>query len=109
MSFIRLLVICQLMLALVLSATPAGAQTKQSRTPVVPVDPCAPIGRTEDGKLVYSLKCERLPAPAPQAITAAPPPPPEPETVRSGLFGMSFERRPANGEPAPAANRPDNR
>jgi hypothetical protein len=59
-------------------------------------DNCAPIGRTANGQLVYSMKCENLPAPpspSPQAELreAAPPPPPEPEVKRSGLFGMSYE------------------
>jgi hypothetical protein len=59
------------------------------------VDNCAPIGRTEDGKLVYSMKCETLPtppAPPPQA-EVAPAPPPEPEVQRSGIFGWSYERK----------------
>ncbi|GLH81449.1 hypothetical protein SSBR45G_63580 [Bradyrhizobium sp. SSBR45G] len=64
-------------------------------------DACAPIGRTEDGKLVYSMKCESIPKPvapaAPQAAAqpaqAAPAAEPEPETERSGLFGWSYDRR----------------
>jgi hypothetical protein len=58
------------------------------------VDNCAPIGRTADGKLVYSMKCENLPAPLPppQAeIREAPAP--EPEVQRSGIFGWSYERK----------------
>jgi hypothetical protein len=55
-------------------------------------DPCAPIGRTADGKLVYSMKCDNLPAPpSPQAEISAPPP--EPEVQRSGIFGWSYERK----------------
>jgi len=65
-------------------------------------DACAPIGRTEDGKLVYSMKCDNIPKPvAPAAPQAAAQPPqsapaaePEPETERSGLFGWSYDRRP---------------
>ena len=63
-------------------------------------DACAPIGRTEDGKWVYSLKCETLPKPVtPPQAAAQPSAPaaaaePEPETERSGLFGMSVDRRP---------------
>ncbi|MFN5018761.1 hypothetical protein [Bradyrhizobium sp.] len=63
-------------------------------------DACAPIGRTEDGKLVYSMKCDPLPNPVtPPQAAAQPSAPaaaaePEPETERSGLFGMSFDRRP---------------
>jgi hypothetical protein len=83
-----------LVFAILLIASPVWAQTKPSpkgaRT-----DNCAPIGRTEDGKLVYSMKCETLPtppAPPPQA-EAAPAPPPEPEVQRSGIFGWSYERK----------------
>src|SRR4051812_49479471 len=65
-------------------------------------DACAPIGRTEDGKLVYSMKCDNLPKPVapatPQASAqpaqSAPAPEPEPETERGGLFGWSYDRRP---------------
>jgi len=62
-------------------------------------DPCAPIGRTAEGKLVYSMKCENLPAPPPpppQAELKEAPPPaaePEPEARRSGIFGWSYDRR----------------
>jgi hypothetical protein len=61
-------------------------------------DVCAPIGRTAKGELVYSMKCENLPAPPPppQARieeTAPPPPPPPPQETRTGLFGWSFDRR----------------
>jgi hypothetical protein len=57
-------------------------------------DNCAPIGRTANGQLVYSMKCENLPAPAappPQAELRETAPPPETEIKRSGLFGMSYE------------------
>ncbi|XUM19491.1 hypothetical protein ACRAVF_17275 [Bradyrhizobium oligotrophicum S58] len=64
-------------------------------------DACAPIGRTEDGKLVYSMKCESIPKPvapaAPPQAAASPVEPtaePEPATERSGLFGWSYDRRP---------------
>jgi len=60
-------------------------------------DPCAPIGRTEDGKLVYSMKCENLPTPPPppqaEAKEAPPSPEPESEVRRSGIFGWSYDRR----------------
>jgi hypothetical protein len=87
----------KLILAMLLLSPPAWAQTKLApKAAAVRVDNCAPIGRTADGKLVYSMKCENLPAPP------APPPPaetreapaPEPETQRSGLFGWSYDRRP---------------
>jgi hypothetical protein len=77
---------------------PAGAQTRLTpketpKSATSRADNCAPIGRTAGGELVYSVKCENLPAPpapSPQAEVkdAAPP---EPEVQRSGLFGMSYE------------------
>jgi hypothetical protein len=88
----------KLVFAILLIASPAWAQTAQPkpapRAVTARADVCAPIGRTADGKLVYSLKCDNLPvpvapAPPPQAEYA---PPPEPEVQRSGLFGMSFSR-----------------
>ena len=78
-----------------LLASPTWAQTKLAPgNAVAKRDNCSPIGRTEDGKLVYSIKCDRLPPP--QAQVSAPPPQPkaeEPETVRSGIFGLSYERK----------------
>ena len=51
----------KLVLALVLIASPAWAQTKLTpKATTARADPCAPIGRTADGKLVYSMKCEIL-------------------------------------------------
>jgi hypothetical protein len=84
------------LLVILLGASPAWAQTKPvpKGAPAL-ADPCAPIGRTADGKLVYSMKCENLPAPPaplPQA-EVAPSPPPEPEVQRSGIFGWSYERK----------------
>ena len=91
------------LLVLVLIASPAAAQVKLTpKTSAAHPDPCAPIGRTADGKLVYSMKCENLPAP--------PPPPPQAELKeaapsaaaaaeletkvgRSGIFGWSYDRR----------------
>jgi hypothetical protein len=87
------------LLVLVLIASPAVAQVKLTpKTSAVHPDPCAPIGRTADGKLVYSMKCEILPAPPPppQAELREAPQPaaePEPETRRSGVFGWSYDRR----------------
>jgi len=73
----------------------AWAQTKLTPKGVTArADNCAPIGRTANGELVYSMKCETLPAPAappPQAELREAAPPPEPEVRRSGLFGMSYE------------------
>ena len=90
------------LLVLLLIASPAVAQVKPApKTSAAHPDPCAPIGRTADGKLVYSMKCENLPAPpspppqaelkeAPAAAAAAEP---EPEVRRSGIFGWSYDRR----------------
>jgi hypothetical protein len=89
----------KLLLAILL-ISPAWAQTKPPpKSTAARIDNCAPIGRTADGKLVYSMKCENLPvpvpAPPPQA-EAVPPAAPEPEVHRSGIFGWSFEvKRPS--------------
>jgi hypothetical protein len=86
----------KLLLAILLISSPAWAQTKPlPKGAAARVDNCAPIGRTEDGKLVYSMKCENLPAPPPpppQAETREVPAP-EPEVQRSGIFGWSYERK----------------
>jgi len=84
------------LLVILLVASPAWAQTKLvPKSATARADPCAPIGRTADGKLVYSMKCENLPAPPapPPQAEAAPSPPPEPEVQRSGIFGWSYERK----------------
>jgi hypothetical protein len=87
------------LLILLLLASPAAAQVKTTaKTAAGRQDPCAPIGRTADGKLVYSMTCENLPAalPPPQAELKEAPQPaaePEPETRRSGIFGWSYDRR----------------
>ncbi len=83
--------------ALLLIASPAWAQTNLApKGATARVDNCAPIGRTAKGELVYSMKCDNLPAPPPppQAeVKEAPPPAAEPEVRRSGLFGWSYDRR----------------
>jgi hypothetical protein len=84
--------------AILLISSPAWAQTGLSPKGVTGrADPCAPIGRTADGKLVYSMKCDNLPAPAPAATPAQvetrDAPAPEPEVQRSGIFGWSYERK----------------
>ena len=91
------------LLVLLLIASPAVAQVKPApKAAAAHPDPCAPIGRTADGKLVYSMKCENLPAPSPpppQAELKEAPPAaaaaaePEPEVRRSGIFGWSYDRR----------------
>jgi len=80
----------RVLIATLLLTSPSWAQTK----PPIPVrtDPCAPIGRTADGQLVYSMKCEKLPVTAlpPQAAAPAPPPAPVVEEARGGLFRNPF-------------------
>ena len=87
----------KLVFLILLASSPAWAQTKLlPKSVTARADPCAPIRRTADGKLVYSMKCENLPVPPPppQAEIAPPaPPPPEPEVQRSGIFGWSYERK----------------
>jgi hypothetical protein len=89
----------KLVLIILLVSSPALAQTKLTPKNATRVDNCAPIGRTADGKLVYSMKCDNLPAPPappPQAELREAPAPavaPEPEIQRSGIFGWSYERK----------------
>ena len=80
--------------------TPADSSKATSKAATAArVDNCAPIGRTANGELVYSMKCDNIPAPPaaaapPQAeVKPAPVPPPEQETQRTGIFGWSFDRR----------------
>ena len=86
-----------LILAIVLTASPALAQTKLApKNATARIDNCAPIGRTANGTLVYSMKCETLPAPPPppQAeATPEPATPPEQEVQRSGFLGLSYSRK----------------
>jgi hypothetical protein len=81
----------KLVFAILLIASPAWAQVKLvPKNVATRADPCAPIGQTADHQLVYSLKCDHLPAPpAPPPQAEVTPPPPEPEVQRSGIFGMS--------------------
>ena len=86
----------RIILAILLLSSPAWAQTKLApKSATARVGNCAPIGRTADGQLVYSMKCENLPVPAapapPPQAEATPPPPQQPEVRRSGIFGLSFE------------------
>jgi hypothetical protein len=95
----------KLLLVLLLMATPSWAQTQlvprdtarsATKGAAARVDNCAPIGRTAKGELVYSMKCDNVPAlaPPPQArIEETTTPPPQPETQRSGVFGWSYDRR----------------
>ena len=97
------------LLILLLAISPAVAQVKPvpkgtdkgaAKSATAQPDVCAPIGRTADGTLVYSMKCENLPAPPappppPQAEAKEAPPAAEPEAEvkRSGIFGWSYDRR----------------
>jgi hypothetical protein len=90
----------KIVLVILLVSSPAWAQTKLTpKNTTARIDNCAPIGRTADGKLVYSMKCDNLPAPPappPQAEVREAPAPaaaPEPEVQRSGIFGWSYERK----------------
>ncbi|WP_407181384.1 hypothetical protein [Bradyrhizobium sp. STM 3562] len=77
-------------------AAPAWAQTKLTAKPTGGrADNCTPIGRTANGELVYSMKCDNIPAPPapPPQAEAKQAPPPEREERGTGFFGMSFDRR----------------
>ena len=85
-----------LIFVFLLIASPAWAQTKLlPKITAARVDNCAPIGHTANGQLVYSMKCDNLPAPAPPPPQAEikEAPAPEPEVQRSGIFGWSYERK----------------
>ncbi len=85
----------KLIFTILLIASPAWAQTRLTPKSVTArADPCAPIGQMADRKLVYPMKCDNLPAPpAPPPPVAVAAPPPEPEVQRSGIFGLSYERK----------------
>ncbi len=90
----------KLVFAILLIASPAWAQTKlASRSATAHVDNCAPIGRAADGQLIYSLKCDNLPAPPPSPLAELEPAL-GPAVVRSGIFGMSYAPL---GTPPPSA------
>jgi hypothetical protein len=84
----------KLVFAILLISSPAWAQTKLvPKAAAARADNCAPIGRTADGKLVYSMKCDNLPVPPPPQAEIREVPAPEPEVQRSGIFGWSFDKR----------------
>ena len=91
------LILAVLLLASPVLVSPIWAQTKlMPKNATARVDNCAPIGRTANGELVYSMTCDNIPAPpaplpSPQAEATEPPAPPAPEIQRSGLFGLSYE------------------
>ena len=91
------------LLVMLLAACPASVQTQPApkaapKSAARATDPCAPIGRTAKGELVYSMKCDSLPVPPPAQAEAreapAAAPAPEPEVQRGGIFGWSYDRRP---------------
>ena len=91
-----------ILLVVLLAASPAWAQTQLTPKAATKgaarvVDNCAPIGKTAKGELVYSMKCNNMPAPPPppqaEAREAAPAAAPEPEVKRGGIFGWSYDRR----------------
>jgi hypothetical protein len=96
----------KLLLVILLITSPAWAQSR----PVggKRVDNCAPIGRTADGKLVYSMKCDSLPVPPPAPAAAEASPAPtvaaEPEPDQGGLFKFPFPSiiKPTNEQQRPA-------
>ena len=93
----------KILLVMMLAASPAWAQTQLTpkaapKSAARVVDNCAPIGKTARGELVYSMKCDNLPAPPPsppqaEAREATPAAAPEPEVKRGGIFGWSYDRR----------------
>ena len=91
----------KILLIMLLTASPAWAQAqpapKAAKSAGRAADPCAPIGRTAKGELVYSMQCDNMPAPPPppqaEAREAPAAPPREPE-ARGGIFGWSYDRRP---------------
>jgi hypothetical protein len=89
----------KLLLLLLLMAFPACAQAQTpSKGTATRADPCAPIGKTAKGELVYSMKCDNPPATSPspsaaQVESREASPVAEPEARRGGLFGWSFDRR----------------
>jgi hypothetical protein len=90
----------KLVVAILLISSSAWAQTKPGPKNIASrVDECAPIGQTADRQPVYSMKCKNLPAPpspppSPQAEVKGAPVA-EPEVERSGIFGLSYSRKPA--------------
>lgn len=87
---------------LVASLIPTMA-TAATKPPKVTVDPCAPIGRTADGKLVYGMACNNLPAPPPPPVSAAPPAAAPAEEDPGGIFGFHAPSfiRPTNEQDRP--------
>ena len=95
----------KILLLMLLMASPAWAQTqlgaqgrvRRARRRGVAIA-CAPIGRTAKGELVYSMKCDNLPAPPPPAQAEAREAPVRPPagtgSAARGIFGWFYDRRP---------------
>ena len=85
------------LLALPAVAFAADKPAKRQKGSAAVSDVCTPIGKTADGKLIYSLDCESIPSVnAPSAPPAAQI---EDRTERSGLFGFSLDRGRGEDEP----------
>ena len=82
------------MITLLLLPPVAQAQTNSTKKigtqSPTSIDPCKPIGRTEDGKLVYGMNCSNV---APRATPEATETKQKPEITRRGIFGMSYGER----------------
>jgi hypothetical protein len=86
----------KLLLVPLVMMAPAWGQTQLAPKTTAARDNCAPIGRTAKGELVFSMKCDNLPAPPPpppQAEVKETPPAPPTSEGRTGLFGWSYDRR----------------
>src|SRR2546429_8751784 len=94
---LAIVLVASQVLFLTAMSSPILAQTQLTpKAATARADNCAPIGRTAKGELVYSMKCENLPAPPappPQAEARDAALPPEPEGRRTGLVGWSYDRR----------------
>lgn len=94
--------------SLILLAMLTPSAWAQNKSAAKRGDPCAPIGKTSDGRFVYSLSCDVIPTPviaprpAAEAVPVAPVPPPE-EEDKGGLFRNPFPSiiRPTNVERNP--------
>ena len=83
----------KILLIAVLLVLPANAWAQVKPSKSATRDVCAPIGKTANGQLVYGMACDAMPAPPPRAAVEVAPVS-EPEIERSGIFGMSYTRKP---------------
>jgi hypothetical protein len=76
----------------------ASAAPKKTSS-AVSADPCAPVGKTDDGKIIYPVTCDRFPTRAEQPVRQFGPATEQTDSfVRTGLFGLSFEPADRNVE-----------